>query len=563
MKIPTAAVALGLLSIAVPALVAAGPGETPGDDEPSLTQLDGTLVPIEAADISLWLDRYRGELLVLEAVPPGTFVNDGDVLIRFDTTAIDEQIRQADFDLHQARRKLEQTEQETQIAEEAAEAGLASAEKTADWAARKLAAYLEREKAFTLEEIRLREQSTQHRLDDQRDELEQLERMYEEDELVDATEEIVLKRSRRDLASSLARAKLNEQRDEHRLAHTEVIRQEGLEQEAALKQAALDRERRSAAIKREARQAALDRARFDLGKKLADLDGLNRDREKLIVRAPRGGMVLHGDAEAAPGSATVQRGDRVSQHKTIMLVADPDRLKAVTDVDEALIFEAKSGSAVEVTLAAAPEFKALGTLEVSYLPTGRRGGENVYRAEVALESRDRRLRPGMQCRVGIFTERRHDADVAARDIKTRRAAPDEPQPQAEPAVRWEAEPEAQGAEPSAGVMPGEPVDDGVSGTWTGTITGGDLPPGFAFVMVLQLDGRRVTGAITVAIGSGEVEGTYDRALGTLEATISAMTEEGELLVSLTAAISGASLSGTLDVDGEILEISGSRTEVAS
>ncbi|MHC4142784.1 MAG: efflux RND transporter periplasmic adaptor subunit, partial [Planctomycetota bacterium] len=255
----------------------------------------------------------------------------------------------------------------------------------------------------------------QHNLEDQRDELEQLEQMYREDELVDATEEIVLKRSRRRLASSTANTTLREQQNEHSLAHTEAIKQEGLEQEAALKAAALDRQRRSAVIKRATRDAGLERARFDLDKKRANLEGLVRDREKLEVRAPRRGIALHGDAEAAPGSATVERGRRVSLYKTFMVVADPDRLKVVTEVPEASLFEAKSGTAAEVTLVAASEVKMIGALKVAFLPTKRVGnGGNVYRAEIEMSKKDARWRPGMRCNIAIVVNEAGDVALGPR-----------------------------------------------------------------------------------------------------------------------------------------------------
>jgi multidrug resistance efflux pump len=388
MMILAATVGLGL------SLVAAQEGATP--DQPEAVEasegdlrktidVDGTLVPPDAAEISLWLEEYRGELLVLEVAEHGSFVNEGDVLIRFDTTPIDDQIRQAEFDLDQARRKLANTERENGIQEEAAGDDLARAEKGAEWAARNLAAYLEKERAFRLEEIRLRKQSWRHSLEDQRDELEQLEKMYREDELVDATEEIVLKRSRRRLASSVANTTLREQQSDHSLAHTEAIKQEGLEQAAALKAAALDRQRRSTAIKRATREAGLERSRFDLDNKQANLEGLKRDREQLVV---------------------------ASLHKTIMVVADPDRLKVVTEVPEASLFEARSGTAAELTLVAVPDFKTMGPLKVAYLPTGRAGNDgNVYRAEIEIDAQEPRLRPGMVCKVSIVID---DARGAAR-----------------------------------------------------------------------------------------------------------------------------------------------------
>jgi multidrug efflux pump subunit AcrA (membrane-fusion protein) len=378
---------------------------------PKTIDLDGTLIPVDASEISLWLDRYRGELLILEVVAHGSFVNEGDVLIRFDTTAIEEQTRKTELDLHQAGLKLTNTEKENRIQEEAARDELARAEKSAEWAARKLEAYLEKEKPFKLEDIRLRNQSSQHGLEDQRDELEQLEQMYREDELVDATEEIVLKRSRRRLASSLAWASLREQQNEHTLAHTEAIKQEGLEQDAALKIAALDRQRRTTAIKQVTRDAGLERSRFEMQKKLKDLEGLVRDRERLTVRAPRRGLVLHGDAEATPGSAELKRGGRAGLHKTIMVVADPDHLRVVTEVPESSLFAAPSGTAAEVSLVAAPDIKTMGPLRVAFLPTGRgKGGGNVYRAEIEMDQRDPRVRPGMRCKVSIIVD--DGSDVA-------------------------------------------------------------------------------------------------------------------------------------------------------
>jgi multidrug resistance efflux pump len=532
---------------------------SPGDVRPTV-DLEGSLVPVDASEISLWLERFRGELLVLDVVAHGSFVNEGDVLIRFDATAIGEQLREAEFDLHHARSKLGRTEQEHRIQEAAAEAELARAEKTAEWAARKLEAYLEKEKAFRHEEIRLRDQSTQHGLEDQRDELEQLEKMYREDELVDATEEIVLKRSRRRLATSSAWAKLGGQRNEHALAHTEAIKREGLEQDAALKIAALDRERRSAQIKQATREAGLERARFDLAKKRENLEGLHRDREMLTVRAPRRGLVLHGEVEAAPGSASLERGSRASLRKTIMVVADPDRLKVVTDVPESLIFEVKSGKAAEVTLVAAPDLQTMAPMKVAYLPTGRRGSKNVYRAEIEMNERDPRLRPGMQCKVSIFVDEPRDAAL----VSGRADEEDEAEAEAEEEADWEVTQGGQAFAETADEEPADADDDGVSGTWEGTLTGGDLPPGFEFVMTLELhDYGAVTGTITVIMGSGEIEGTFDADTGVIEATITAVTDEGDMTAEMRARISGSSISGTLSVEDQVFELLGSRTGVTS
>lgn len=78
------------------------------------------------------------------------------------------------------------------------------------------------------------------------------------------------------------------------------------------------------------------------------------------------------------------------------------------------------------------------------------------------------------------------------------------------------------------------ADDGVSGTWEMTATGGNLPPGgLVFTMKVKVgaDGR-VTGSLSSVMGAGSGEGTYSKDSGKIEfvATVNgaAVTIRGEL-----------------------------------
>jgi tricorn protease-like protein/C-terminal processing protease CtpA/Prc len=123
------------------------------------------------------------------------------------------------------------------------------------------------------------------------------------------------------------------------------------------------------------------------------------------------------------------------------------------------------------------------------------------------------------------------------------------------------EAEEEGEEEAEEAEPTEAVDDGVSGTWEGTLTGADLPPGFTFTMNLWLDAEgNVTGNVGTDMGGGSIEATYDAASGVLEGTIT--TDEGDA-AELRATISGSSISGTVTLQGQIIEFSGTRTSVAS
>ncbi len=129
--------------------------------------------------------------------------------------------------------------------------------------------------------------------------------------------------------------------------------------------------------------------------------------------------------------------------------------------------------------------------------------------------------------------------------------PDEPDPDPDP----EEDEEKDGADQPA------PADDGVSGTYEGTLSGGEIPPGVTFTMTLWLepDGS-VSGSVSTPMGNATLEGTYDRATGELTGTVTTTTgETGQL----RARISGTSFSGTVDMEGMSVELSGTRTGTAA
>lgn len=99
------------------------------------------------------------------------------------------------------------------------------------------------------------------------------------------------------------------------------------------------------------------------------------------------------------------------------------------------------------------------------------------------------------------------------------------------------------------------ADDGLSGTWTGTAKGGNLPPeGVTFTLKLSVDkDGKVTGDVTSPMGSGTASGTFDKA-------------SGELVVSFTIGEASITMRGTAkgqDAEGTWSEGEASGTWSAS
>lgn len=374
----------------------------PPIERPAPIERKGTLLPADAIEIALWLDAYRDELLVLDAVPHGSPVNEGDVLVRLDLSKIDDQIKQAEFALAQQVERARLSDEDMRVQDETSAAELSRLRKDAEWATRRLKGFLEQEKAHKKEGERLHEQGEQNRLEDQVDELTQLEKMYKEDELVDATEEIVLKRSRRGLASLRAGIALQQLVRRYTRELAEVIQQEGMELDVAQKQAVVARQTRSAEQRAAGRKLDAEKTRTELDRQQLALARLRKDRDQMIVRAPRRGVALYGEPRAVPGSLRIERGSVLALRKTFMTVAEPGRFEVLTDLDEGDVAKVKLGAAVEVVPSGISDLELLGSVRVADLPTARDGnGNNLYEARVALEKTDSRLRFHMRCKVLI------------------------------------------------------------------------------------------------------------------------------------------------------------------
>ncbi len=365
---------------------------------------EGTFVPADAAEIRLDLDTWKGELTVAEVVPHGSFVNEGDILLRLDPEAIDQKVEEDGMAVARAEMGLRHAEEAARLRVEAEAEALARAENASARAAKKLRGFRELEKRFDEENERLQIQSRNFGLENQKDELDQLEKMYAEDELVDATEEIVLKRSRRGFAQSQAWNSLSEQRRVYDKDWYYAWREEDLVVDADNKGRELKRLKKNQAMAREKSDADLEKTRYDLVQQKKKLDELKSDREKFVVRSPRRGILLHGAPDDAPWGR-IEKGSSIKNRSVFACVGDPKKMKVATTIAEADILKIKTGTAVEVAPTAAEDAKMIGRLEVEYLP--QKG--NVYKATIQLGQTDLRVRPGFACKAVVILEEERDA----------------------------------------------------------------------------------------------------------------------------------------------------------
>jgi len=372
---------------------------------PAQVERTGTIVPAEFEEVSIWPQAYAGELLVIEVRPHGATVEKGDLIAKLETRSIDEQIHQAELETSSARIRHEGVVARNAIDDDAASAALEQAKTSLERARRTLEGWTKREIPFARRGDEISKKYEDAGIDDQKDELSQLEKMYSADELVDATEEIVMKRSRRQLAISEESRSLSGDHRQYRVEYDEAMQTEVKQEAVRSQELALDRLVRGQAVDRWMRKDALERSADALRLQEEKLAKLKRDLDLFAIRAPRAGVLLHGRArDYRPGRtpARYERGSQLSSRSDLFLVANPEAVAVAIDVPESNLGKLRDGQGADVRTLAGASGSAKGTFHVEAYPAAKGGGDDgVYEAVVDLDSPIPGARFGMRAKVSF------------------------------------------------------------------------------------------------------------------------------------------------------------------
>jgi len=366
-----------------PATVSPSQSDVPQDEDeaPAASALTGILMPVAPVTITLWPEAYSGVLA------PGSTVKEGDVIARLDPRDVEEQIADAELDLDSARVQHAGLVEKNAIAEEAAASGLARTRAALERARRSHEGYATREAAFQTRSDALVLKSEQSRTDDQKDELEQLEAMYEADELTDATEEIVLKRSRRNLEQTEERNALSADRRQYRIDLADQLEAEKRTEDVLRREEELAHLIRTQVSEARAREDAEARSTAGLHKKAQRFERLMVDLGRMKVVAPSAGTLLHGarkDYRPGGSGQLIERGSHLSERAESFLIAEPSAIAIAVDVPESRLSQFPDGAAVVARPVSAPEVELRGTLALAAYPGSRRGGEGHFAGTITL-----------------------------------------------------------------------------------------------------------------------------------------------------------------------------------
>ncbi|MBI2836045.1 MAG: HlyD family efflux transporter periplasmic adaptor subunit [Acidobacteria bacterium] len=337
---------------------------------------------------------------IVELAPEGVPVAAGDVLVRFDTSVLDQMLEKEEASLRLAQAEVIRATEDLRLEHLGAQAELDAASQQAELAERELTNQLEGKGRLELAEAEAAAAEAAREVERARTTLEDMRPLLAEGFVTRAEVE------RADQA--LARAE--EQRDLRRLKLDAVKRHE---RPTAVAKSTSDVSAARQAIKRTGeataariaqRQAALAAAEGRVAEITARANSLRQQLARTAIRAEGPGLVVYRDLFFGSDRRKPQVGDEVFPNQPLIALPDSSHLVVETRVREVDLHKVSASQHVRVKVEAYPEL----TLPASVVLVGAlaqedptRAGTKFFPVTIKLLAADPRLRTGMTTQVVI------------------------------------------------------------------------------------------------------------------------------------------------------------------
>lgn len=268
----------------------------------AVVKVEGALLPSKGQPLTIDVEEW-GTLTILDVKEQGALVKKGEPLVVLDLEGIDRQIVDNANAARQRELALANAERELANLGESTAWKLAVAERTFERTREDREYFLKIGRALEEEAAVRAVDRAKRSLENQEEELAQLLAMYEEDELTEETEEIILKRQRNAVEDG-----------RYFVRRAELAAKKTLEVDLPRQAADLDQGFKDAELTWTTLQETLPRAleqkkleveklRLDHERATAKEDAVKADREKMSPVAPFTGRLYYGDMEGGKWTA--------------------------------------------------------------------------------------------------------------------------------------------------------------------------------------------------------------------------------------------------------------------
>ena len=377
---------------------AEGEPNSASDSNRGGTKLTGVVEAVTSHEISPVTEQIT-TYTIERLVPHGTTVKAGQNIVWFDSEPITEQMKAAEIEMRLATISMEEEEFNHKQFVAGQKLERAAAERT--WRAAQQAynnfVKVDRERTIKTQENILK--GSLASLENAREELEQLQQMYDADELTEESEEIVLKRAKRAVESAEFRHRNTE------IAADRAIKQ-SLPRTIAEQEATFARAEHAHAKAVRDISVASTRAQIEISKKRDAYkkaqekhEELKAERKKVALASPIEGIVIHGKltrGKLSDKPSLLKKGSSVTGSQVIATVVNPGKLQIRVDLSQKDLPTVAKGTQCTVTVPGMPDFQAVGTVKsVSSIPyAGTR-----YDCVIGFSAGKQKITPTMACQL--------------------------------------------------------------------------------------------------------------------------------------------------------------------
>lgn len=328
-------------------------------------ETDATFVANDMTAIELDPESWSS-FKITEIVPHGKTVHKGEVLVQFDGEELKQSIEELELEQRLSELSIIKSEQELPRLEKSIKDSFEQAERALSEAKLDYKNYQETDRDLMVRSLKMRLKASEQSTENAREELRQLEKMYEADDLTEETEEIVLKRQRAAVEQAnfmLEQAKLNYERNMDLFLPRNDIQQKE----------SLDRIEMAFARAKTSLETDLNRARYELEKakrkraeSLEKHAKLTSDLSLLTLKSPADGVVYYGSCTDGEWSdmanliGKLKPEESAPTGSTLMTIVQPGSLHLVTEIKEANRTEVEVGQTADIkpTAANSPKLEA-------------------------------------------------------------------------------------------------------------------------------------------------------------------------------------------------------------
>ena len=363
----------------------------------------GTLQALQSVTLASEINSNRAK--IVKIAPEGSYVQQGDLVIEFDQTPFDEELRKLHHEIKQANAAIVEATENLKLQRAKNETDLQEARNNIRAAETELQNILEGEGVIKLRELEMQAEQDRSAFEQAQQNVADLKDMLKAGFITQNE----LSKAELELKDATSKYNFTEQKGKIFREYTRPTQIEQAKQEARESQARLTQLEDVAAYLISLQEANLQKEQAQLAGLQEKYQNALNEKAKTAIHAPIPGLVIYNEIPDAGKTRKVQVGDAVWSHQGLISLPDISRMLVETQVREIDIHKVSLDQPVAIQIDAYPDKAYTGIVHLIGSLAKAQGnasaGVKYFQVQVLLQESDARLRPGMTARVDILVER--------------------------------------------------------------------------------------------------------------------------------------------------------------